>query len=75
MTTVDKNEQTLTNIQNLQLLEQNLFNSLASGVSNGTLKATDKDSMIAQINQLSQMRSNMYSFMNNKYYFKIYFHF
>ena len=65
MTTVDKNEQTLTNIQNLQLLEQNLFNSLASGVSNGTLKATDKDSMIAQINQLSQMRSNMYSFMNN----------
>jgi hypothetical protein len=33
-TTVDKNEQTLTNIQNLQSLEQNLFNSLAAGVSN-----------------------------------------
>jgi hypothetical protein len=65
MTTVDKNEQTLTNIQNLQSLEQNLFNSLASGVSSGTLKSTDKDSIINQINQLSQMRSNLYTFLNN----------
>jgi len=64
-TTVDKNEQTLTNIQNLQSLEQNLFNSLAAGVSNGTLKNTDKDSIITQINQLSQMRSNLYTFLNN----------
>jgi hypothetical protein len=65
MTTVDKNEQTLTNIQNLQSLEQNLFNSLATGVSNGTLKSNDKDSIIKQINQLSQMRSNLYTFLNN----------
>ena len=65
MTTVDKNEQTLTNIQSLQSLEQNLFNSLASGISNGTLKASDKDSIIKQINQLSQMRSNLYTFLNN----------
>lgn len=65
MTTVDKNEQTLTNIQKLQSLEQNLFNSLATGVSNGTLKSTDKDSIITQINQLSQMRSNLYTFLNN----------
>jgi len=65
MTTVDKNEQTLTNIQNLQLLEQNLFNSLDSGISNGTLSSVDKDSIIKQINQLSQMRSNLYTFINN----------
>jgi len=65
MTTVDKNVQTLTNIQKLQSLEQNLFNSLAAGISNGTLKSTDKDSIINQINQLSQMRSNLYSFLNN----------
>jgi hypothetical protein len=64
-TTVDKNEQTLTNIQNLQSLEQNLFNSLASGISNGTLKPSDKDSIINQINKLSQMRSNLYTFINN----------
>lgn len=64
-TSVDKNEQTLTNIQNLQSLEQNLFNSLASGISNGTLKTTDKDSITNQINQLSQMRSNLYTFLNN----------
>jgi hypothetical protein len=64
-TTVDKNEQTLTNIQSLQSLEQNLFNSLAAGISNGTLKTTDKDSIISQINKLSQMRSNLYSFLNN----------
>ena len=63
--TVDQNEQTLRNIQNLQSLEQNLFNSLAAGVSNGTLKSTDKDSIINQINQLSQMRSNLYTFLNN----------
>ena len=65
MTTVDKNEQTLTNIQNLQSLEQNLFNSLASGISNGTLKSSDKDSIVNQINKLSQMRSNLYTFLNN----------
>ena len=64
-TTVDRNEQTLTNIQKLQSLEQNLFNSLAAGVSNGTLKSTEKDSIINQINQLSQMRSNLYTFLNN----------
>jgi|UniRef100_A0A6C0CW21 hypothetical protein len=64
-TTVDKNEQTLTNIQNLQSLEQNLFNSLATGISNGTLKSNDKDSIVKQINQLSQMRSNLYTFLNN----------
>jgi hypothetical protein len=64
-TTVDRNEQTLTNIQSLQSLEQNLFNSLAAGISNGTLKSTDKDSIINQINKLSQMRSNLYSFLNN----------
>ncbi len=64
-TTVDKNEQTLTNIQNLQSLEKNLFNSLAAGVSNGTLKSTEKDSIISQINQFSQMRSNLYTFLNN----------
>ena len=64
-TTVDRNEQTLTNIQKLQSLEQNLFNSLAAGVSNGTLNSTDKDSIINQINQLSQMRSNLYTFLNN----------
>jgi hypothetical protein len=63
--TVDKNEQTLTNIQNLQSLEQNLFNSLATGISNGTLKSNDKDSIVKQINQLSQMRSNLYTFLNN----------
>ncbi len=62
--TLDKNEQTLTNIQNLQSLEQNLFNSLATGISNGTLKSTDKDSIVRQINQLSQMRSNLYTFLN-----------
>ena len=65
MATVDKNEQTLMNIMNLQSLEQNLFNSLASGISNGTLKSVDKDSIITQINQLSQMRSNLYTFLNN----------
>jgi hypothetical protein len=65
MATVDKNEQTLSNIQSLQSLEQNLFNSLATGVSNGTLKSTDKDSIIKQINQLSQMRSNLFTFLNS----------
>jgi len=64
-TTVDRNKQTLTNIQKLQSLEQNLFNSLAAGVSNGTLNSTEKDSIINQINQLSQIRSNLYTFLNN----------
>jgi hypothetical protein len=65
MAAVDKNEQTLANIIRLQSLEQNLFNSLAAGISNGTLKSSDKDTIINQINQLSQMRSNLYTFLNN----------
>jgi hypothetical protein len=65
MTTVDRNQQTLTDIQNLQSVEQNLFNTLASKTSNGSLTTTDMSSMISQINNLSQMRSNLYSFINN----------
>lgn len=65
MTTIDRNQQTLTDIQNLQSVEQNLFNTLASKTSNGSLSTIDMSSMISQINNLSNMRSNLYSFINN----------
>lgn len=65
MNTVNKNEQTLTDIQNLQTLEQNLFSSLATRASNGNLSATESDMIIKKINDLTQMRTNLYSFLNN----------
>ena len=61
----DGNIQLLTDIQNLQTLEQGLFNDLESGVANKTLTNSQEQMMINKINQLSQMRTNLYSYLNN----------
>ena len=51
------NEQLITDIQLLQQMEQQLFNNLET---NTTLTAEQQDAIIEKINQLSNMRINLY---------------
>ena len=51
------NEQILNDIQNLQQLEQQLFNTLETNTS---LNATEKQKLITKANELSRFRINLY---------------
>ena len=50
------NQEILTDIQSLQGIEQNLFNSL----ENPNLTSEEQESIINKINRLSEMRINLY---------------
>jgi hypothetical protein len=56
----DKTEQALTDIQGLQNIEQDLFNQI-----NDKLTAEQRNNIIMKINEISQMRINLYKNMNN----------
>lgn len=61
----EKKEQTLTDIQGLQTIEQDLFDQL-----NGTdLTPEQKSTIITKINEVSQMRINLYNNLNSMYSF------
>ena len=51
------NEQILTDIQSLQQMEQQLFNSLET---NTTLSPQQQQQIVEKMNQLSNMRINLY---------------
>ncbi len=59
------NNQSVTDIQNLQQVELNLFTNLEKGIANGTLTPEQQTQLINKINEISQMRINLYSTMNN----------
>lgn len=61
----EKNEQTLTDIQGLQSVEKELFNQLNGGLEDGTLTPEKKNDIITKINEISQMRINLYKNLNN----------
>jgi hypothetical protein len=61
----ERNEQTLSDIQNLQQIEQELYDSL----SNNSLTSDQKDTIISRINEISQMRVNLYSNLKDMYSF------
>jgi hypothetical protein len=54
------NAQAITDITHLQEIEKRLFDTLEQSLSQGTLTTPQKDSLVQQINQISQMRSNVY---------------
>jgi len=56
----EKNAQTLTDIQNLQVIEKDLFTTLEEGLASNTLTPEQKDSIINKINEIAQMRANLY---------------
>lgn len=65
----DRNVQTLTDIQGLQSVEKGLFTSLEAGLANNTMTQEQRDSLINKINELSNMRINLYKNLNGMYNF------
>jgi hypothetical protein len=65
----ERNEQTLTDIQNLQSIEKDLYNNLEKDSASGLLTPEKKDKLINKINEISQMRINLYSNLRNNYSF------
>lgn len=62
----EKNKQTLQNITRLQQEEQQLYAQLEnSGNSGSPLTETQRQQLIQRVNELSQMRINMYSMLSN----------
>ena len=59
-----KNTQTLTDIQDLQTIETELFTALEAGMNNNSLSAAQKQSILEKITQISTMRSQLYTNMN-----------
>jgi len=53
----ENNEQILNDIQSLQQMEQQLFNNLET---NANLTSRQQQDIITKINQISQMRINLY---------------
>lgn len=64
----EQNQEILTDIQNLQGIEQEIFNNLESNSS--TMTDDEQNQLIQKISEISQMRINLYkslSVMNNFY--------
>jgi hypothetical protein len=63
------NEQTISDISNLQQIEQDLYNSLETNANSNTLTVDQKTQIISKINQISQMKINLYDNLKNNYVF------
>ena len=65
--TEERNAQTLTDIQGLQNIEKDLFTQLEDGMSDETLTPEQKESLMNKINEISQMRTNLYKNLNGMF--------
>lgn len=63
------NEQTISDISNLQQIEQELYNSLETNANSNILTTDQKSQIISKINQISQMRINLYDNLKSNYSF------
>ena len=63
----EQNNQILTDIQSLQTIEQDLYTNLEALSASGTLNVASTDKIIQQINEVSQMRVNLYKTLQNNY--------
>ena len=61
--------QTLSSITQLQIIEKEYFNNLEQGLAQGSLSVESKDALVQKINQISQMRVNLYKNLNGMYSF------
>jgi hypothetical protein len=65
----DGQVQTIHDISELQTIEKDYFNRLNLGLINDSLKAEEKDTLVKKINEISQMRVNLYQNLNGTYQF------
>jgi len=56
----DRNTQIISDIHNLQNIEKDLFNNLEQRLSQNSLNQSQKETLVHKINEISQMRTNMY---------------
>jgi hypothetical protein len=62
---IDRNKQTIADIQSLQNNEQDLFTQLEMNIANNTLTPDLQKKLTGQIGKLTEMRVNLYNFLNN----------
>jgi hypothetical protein len=65
----ERSEQTLTDIQSLQAIEKELYNNLEKNNGKDVLSPEEKTQIINKINEISQMRINLYATLKNNYSF------
>jgi hypothetical protein len=61
--------QTLTNITDLQNIEKDYFSKLSSGLMQDSLTPEEKYMLVQKINEISNMRINLYKNLNGMYSF------
>jgi hypothetical protein len=59
------NSKTLNDIQNLQKIEKDLFNSLENKTLQNPLSSEELTKIVNKVNDISQMRINLYKSLNN----------
>jgi hypothetical protein len=62
----ESNNQTVSNIKNLQEAELQLFVNLEKGIADKSISLDNQKSIIQKINEISQMRINLYKNLNGQ---------
>lgn len=63
----ENSSETIVDIQNLQSIELELFNTLETGLTNGTLTVEQQNNIVEQINKISNMRISLYETLDKMY--------
>ncbi len=62
-----RHQSTLNSIKDLQNFERSMYSKLDTGVANKSLTQTEQEQVIQKINELSQMRSNLFQNLKDVY--------
>jgi hypothetical protein len=65
ISTEEESAELIGDIQNLQNIELDLYDTLEKGIANNTLTAADKTTLIDQINKVSEMRVKLFTNLNS----------
>ena len=65
----DSEEQTIANIENLQKIETDLYNTLENNLNNNILTQEEQENIINKINEVSTMRINLFNSLTSSYSF------
>uniref|UniRef100_A0A6C0E304 Uncharacterized protein n=1 Tax=viral metagenome TaxID=1070528 RepID=A0A6C0E304_9ZZZZ len=65
----ERNEQTLNDIKTLQKVELEMYDTLEKNATSNTMTPEEKDQLVKKINEISQMRINLYATLKDIYSF------
>lgn len=66
----DRHQSTLKSIRDLQNFERSMYSKLDTGVANKSLTKPEQEQVIQKINELSQMRSNLFNNLKDIYVYE-----